>query len=267
MYSLLWSEHCAYKHSKKLLRTLPTEGPSVVMGPGENAGAVDIGDGLVCAFKVESHNHPSAVEPFQGAATGVGGILQRHLRDRRATDRGARLAALWRDDQPTALGIYSIGLSPASATTATRSAYPRSGARSTSRRPYEQNCLVNAMALGIAQPRAARDERRRRRRQRGAPVRRFHRPRRDRRRVGPRLGRVGRRRRQATDRPGRRSFRGEEADGVLPGAAGARPARLLAGPWRRRPDILGFGDGLQGRGGDRHRRGPGASAGGGHGAV
>ena len=76
MYSLLWSEHCAYKHSKKLLRTLPTEGEHVVMGPGENAGAVDAGDGLVCAFKVESHNHPSAVEPFQGAATGVGGILR-----------------------------------------------------------------------------------------------------------------------------------------------------------------------------------------------
>ncbi|HOU93784.1 MAG TPA: AIR synthase related protein, partial [Polyangiaceae bacterium] len=76
MFSLLWSEHCAYKHSKKLLRTLPTEGPSVVMGPGENAGAVDVGDGLTIAFKVESHNHPSAVEPFQGAATGVGGILR-----------------------------------------------------------------------------------------------------------------------------------------------------------------------------------------------
>src|SRR5271165_2425706 len=76
MYSLLWSEHCAYKHSRKLLRTLPTEGPFVVMGPGENAGAVDVGSGLVCAFKVESHNHPSAVEPFQGAATGVGGILR-----------------------------------------------------------------------------------------------------------------------------------------------------------------------------------------------
>src|SRR6266851_975788 len=76
MYSLLWSEHCAYKHSKKLLRTLPTEGEHVVMGPGENAGAVDVGGGLACAFKVESHNHPSAVEPFQGAATGVGGILR-----------------------------------------------------------------------------------------------------------------------------------------------------------------------------------------------
>ena len=76
MFSLMWSEHCAYKHSKPLLRTLPTEGPRVVMGPGENAGAVDLGDGVSCAFKVESHNHPSAVEPFQGAATGVGGILR-----------------------------------------------------------------------------------------------------------------------------------------------------------------------------------------------
>src|SRR5207244_3448116 len=86
MYSLLWSEHCAYKHSKKLLRTLPSSGPHVVVGPGENAGAVDVGGGLACAFKVESHNHPSAVEPFQGAATGVGGIL----RDIFALGAGAR---------------------------------------------------------------------------------------------------------------------------------------------------------------------------------
>src|SRR5215210_1320469 len=76
VFSLMWSEHCAYKHSKKLLRSLPTEGPRLALGPGENAGAVDVGDGWVVAFKVESHNHPSAVEPFQGAATGVGGILR-----------------------------------------------------------------------------------------------------------------------------------------------------------------------------------------------
>jgi len=76
MFSLLWSEHCAYKHSRKLLGKLPTEGERVVMGPGENAGAVDVGKGYAVAFKVESHNHPSAVEPFQGAATGVGGILR-----------------------------------------------------------------------------------------------------------------------------------------------------------------------------------------------
>ena len=76
MFGAMWSEHCAYKHSKKLLRTLPTQGARVALGPGENAGAVDLGDGLLCAFKVESHNHPSAVEPYQGAATGVGGILR-----------------------------------------------------------------------------------------------------------------------------------------------------------------------------------------------
>ena len=76
MFGAMWSEHCAYKHSRRLLKTLPTTGPRVAIGPGENAGAVDLGDGLLCVFKVESHNHPSAVEPFQGAATGVGGILR-----------------------------------------------------------------------------------------------------------------------------------------------------------------------------------------------
>ncbi|HET7677649.1 MAG TPA: phosphoribosylformylglycinamidine synthase subunit PurL, partial [Candidatus Limnocylindrales bacterium] len=76
MFSVMWSEHCSYKSSKPLLRTLPTSGPGVVAGPGENAGVVSIGDGLAVAFKLESHNHPSAVEPYQGAATGVGGILR-----------------------------------------------------------------------------------------------------------------------------------------------------------------------------------------------
>jgi phosphoribosylformylglycinamidine synthase II len=76
MFGAMWSEHCAYKHSRKLLRRLPSSGPTVAVGPGENAGAVDLGGGLLCVFKVESHNHPSAVEPYQGAATGVGGILR-----------------------------------------------------------------------------------------------------------------------------------------------------------------------------------------------
>ncbi|HEU4448655.1 MAG TPA: phosphoribosylformylglycinamidine synthase subunit PurL [Gaiellaceae bacterium] len=76
VFSLLWSEHCGYKHSALLLRRFPTEGPAVLQGPGENAGVVDLGGGEACAFKVESHNHPSAVEPYQGAATGVGGILR-----------------------------------------------------------------------------------------------------------------------------------------------------------------------------------------------
>ncbi len=74
--SALWSEHCSYKHSRPLLRTLPTRGPQVLQGPGENAGVISVGDGLAVAFKIESHNHPSAVEPYQGAATGVGGILR-----------------------------------------------------------------------------------------------------------------------------------------------------------------------------------------------
>ncbi len=76
LFSVMWSEHCSYKSSKKHLRTLPTEGSRVVQGPGENAGAVDIGDGLAAVFKIESHNHPSFIEPYQGAATGVGGILR-----------------------------------------------------------------------------------------------------------------------------------------------------------------------------------------------
>lgn len=76
MFSALWSEHCAYKHSRHLLKTLPTEGDAVLQGPGENAGIIDCGDGFHVAFKVESHNHPTYVEPFQGAATGVGGILR-----------------------------------------------------------------------------------------------------------------------------------------------------------------------------------------------
>src|SRR5580658_6996848 len=76
IFSVMWSEHCSYKSSRVHLRRLPTKAKQVIQGPGENAGVVDIGDGLCAAFKIESHNHPSYVEPFQGAATGVGGILR-----------------------------------------------------------------------------------------------------------------------------------------------------------------------------------------------
>ena len=145
----MWSEHCGYKHSRRLLRTLPTEGPRVVMGPGENAGAVDVGGGLACAFKVESHNHPSAVEPFQGAATGVGGIL----RDVFAV--GARPIAILdslRFGEPAAsprsrylleravAGIGHYGNSIGVATV---------GGEIYFEPAYEQNCLVNAMCLGL----------------------------------------------------------------------------------------------------------------------
>jgi len=76
IFSVMWSEHCSYKSSRVHLRTLPTEGPQVLQGPGENAGAIDIGGGLAAVFKIESHNHPSFIEPYQGAATGVGGIIR-----------------------------------------------------------------------------------------------------------------------------------------------------------------------------------------------
>src|SRR5438270_2677378 len=150
MYSLLWSEHCAYKHSKRLLRGLPTEGPHVVMGPGENAGAVDVGDGLVCAFKVESHNHPSAVEPFQGAATGVGGIL----RDIFAI--GARPIAVLdslRFGEPAGSARVRYLLDGAVSGIAhygNSIGVPTVGGEVYFEGPYEQNCLVNAMALGLA---------------------------------------------------------------------------------------------------------------------
>jgi phosphoribosylformylglycinamidine synthase subunit PurL len=150
MFSLLWSEHCAYKHSKKLLRTLPTEGPRVVMGPGENAGAVDVGGGLAIAFKVESHNHPSAVEPFQGAATGVGGILRdifaigarpiAVLDSLRFGEPSSERSRYLLDHAVAGIGHYgnSIGV-------------PTVGGEVYFEGPYETNCLVNAMALGMAE--------------------------------------------------------------------------------------------------------------------
>src|SRR6202453_2074044 len=76
IFSVMWSEHCSYKSSRVHLKRLPTRSKRVLQGPGENAGIIDVGDGWACAFKIESHNHPSYIEPFQGAATGVGGILR-----------------------------------------------------------------------------------------------------------------------------------------------------------------------------------------------
>ena len=149
MYSLMWSEHCAYKHSKKLLRTLPTEGEHVIVGPGENAGAVDVGGGLACAFKVESHNHPSAVEPFQGAATGVGGIL----RDIFAL--GARpiavLDSLRFGEPASARSRYLLeGAVSGIAHYGNSIGVPTVGGEVYFEAPYEHNCLINAMALGLA---------------------------------------------------------------------------------------------------------------------
>jgi len=149
MFSLLWSEHCAYKHSRKLLRRLPTEGERVVMGPGENAGAVDIGSGYAAAFKVESHNHPSAVEPFQGAATGVGGILRdvfalgarpiAVLDSLRFGELDSERSRYLLDGAVRGIAAYgnSIGV-------------PTVGGEIYFEAPYENNCLVNAMCVGLA---------------------------------------------------------------------------------------------------------------------
>ncbi len=96
IFSVMWSEHCSYKSSRVHLKRLPTRSKLVLQGPGENAGIVDIGDRWACAFKIESHNHPSFIEPFQGAATGVGGIL-REIFNGRAAGGGDGFAALRAD--------------------------------------------------------------------------------------------------------------------------------------------------------------------------
>jgi phosphoribosylformylglycinamidine synthase subunit PurL len=149
MFSLLWSEHCAYKHSRKLLRRLPTEGERVVMGPGENAGAVDVGNGYAVAFKVESHNHPSAVEPFEGAATGVGGILRdvfaigarpiAILDSLRFGELDSARSRHLLDGAVRGIGHYGNSIGVATV-----------GGEIYFEEPYEHNCLVNAMCLGLA---------------------------------------------------------------------------------------------------------------------
>ena len=149
MFSLLWSEHCAYKHSRKLLGQLPTAGERVLMGPGENAGAVAVGNGYAIAFKVESHNHPSAVEPFQGAATGVGGILRdvfaigarpiAILDSLRFGELDSARSRHLLDGAVRGIGHYgnSIGVATVGGEVYFEDA-------------YEHNCLVNAMCIGIA---------------------------------------------------------------------------------------------------------------------
>src|SRR6266568_2385895 len=143
VFSLLWSEHCGYKHSALLLRRLPSSSGRVLQGPGENAGVIDLGDGEAVAFKVESHNHPSAVEPFQGAATGVGGIL------RDIVAMGARPIALLdglRFAEPdhhfsrAVAGIGHYGNSVGVATVGGEAVFDEA---------YRDNCLVNAMCVGL----------------------------------------------------------------------------------------------------------------------
>jgi phosphoribosylformylglycinamidine synthase subunit PurL len=148
VFSLLWSEHCAYKHSRRLLAAFPTAGERVLQGPGENAGVIDVGDGLAVALKVESHNHPSAVEPFQGAATGVGGIL------RDIFAMGARPIAILDSLRFGELGserqrhlfarvVEGVGHYGNCVGVA------NVGGEVEFEAAYEHNCLVNAMCVGV----------------------------------------------------------------------------------------------------------------------
>jgi phosphoribosylformylglycinamidine synthase subunit PurL len=150
IFSAMWNEHCSYKSSKVHLRTLPTKAPWVIQGPGENAGVIDIGDGLACVFKMESHNHPSYIEPYQGATTGVGGIL------RDVFTMGARPIAC--------LNALSFGAPGHPKTRALVSGVvagiggygnsfgvPTVGGEVRFHTRYDGNCLVNAMAVGIAE--------------------------------------------------------------------------------------------------------------------
>ena len=143
VFSLLWSEHCGYKHSALLLKRLPSGGARVLQGPGENAGVLDLGDGLAVTFKAESHNHPSAVEPFQGAATGVGGIL------RDIIAMGARPIALLdglrfgAPDDHFSRAVGGIGAYGNSV------GVPNVGGEVVFDDVYASNCLVNAMCVGL----------------------------------------------------------------------------------------------------------------------
>jgi phosphoribosylformylglycinamidine synthase len=149
IFSAMWNEHCSYKSSKKWLRTLPTAGPRVICGPGENAGVVDIGDGLAVIFKMESHNHPSYIEPYQGAATGVGGIL------RDVFTMGARpVAALnalrfGAPDHPKTRHLVA-GVVAGIGGYGNSFGVPTVGGEVNFHRGYNGNILVNAFAAGIA---------------------------------------------------------------------------------------------------------------------
>ncbi len=148
IFSAMWSEHCGYKNSKRLLRLLPTEAPWVIQGPGENAGVIDVGEGYALAFKIESHNHPSAVEPYQGAATGVGGIL------RDIFTMGARpvavLDSLRFGDLDSARVRYLFGGVVAGVGDYGNCiGVPNIGGEVVFDRGYEDNPIVNAMCLGL----------------------------------------------------------------------------------------------------------------------
>ena len=246
IFSVMWSEHCSYKSSKRWLKTLPTEGPQVICGPGENAGVVDIGDGQAVIFKMESHNHPSFIEPYQGAATGVGGILRdvftmgaRPVANMNALRFGSPDHAKTRhlvSGVVAGIGGYGncIGV-------------PTVGGETEFHPAYNGNILVNAMTVGLADTdrifySAASGV--------GSPV--VY--------VGSKTGRDGIHgatmasadfsegsEEKRPDGAGRRPVHRRTADRSLPGADGDRCHHRHPGYGRRRPHLLLCGDGRQGR--------------------
>ena len=244
MFSVMWSEHCSYKSSRPLLRTLPTgaTGDALLAGPGENAGVVSIGDGLAVAFKIESHNHPSAVEPYQGAATGVGGIL------RDIFTMGARpiavLDALRFGDPSSARTRHLVdGVVRGVGGYGNCVGVPTVGGELVFDPSYEGNPLVNVMAIGLLEERlltraaapgpgnlvvlfgstTGRDGI-------GGASR-------------PRVSDVRRRRPlEAAERPGRRPVRGEAPDRGVARADRARARRGAPGPRRRRDHLRDLRD-------------------------
>ena len=232
----MWSEHCSYKSSRVHLKTLPTTGPRVVQGPGENAGAVDIGDGLAAVFKIESHNHPSFIEPYQGAATGVGGII------RDIFTMGARPMALLNAlrfgslDTPLARRIFE-GVVAGIGGYGNSIGIPTVGGEIVFDEVYAGNPLVNVLCLGLARHDEIIKGAGHRRRQPRLLRRRQDRPRRHPRRhhgVGRVRRRVGR---KAPGGAGRRSLHGEAPDGGVPGSDEDRRAGRHPGHGRGRPDL------------------------------
>src|ERR1044071_8589221 len=150
IFSVMWSEHCSYKSSRVHLKKLPTEAPWVIQGPGENAGVIDIGDGDAAIFKMESHNHPSYIEPYQGAATGVGGIL------RDVFTMGARPIAnmdalrFGRPDHPKTRHLLA-GVVAGIGGYGNCVGVPTVGGEVNFHSAYDGNILVNAMTVGLAQ--------------------------------------------------------------------------------------------------------------------
>ncbi|HLE21940.1 MAG TPA: AIR synthase related protein, partial [Vicinamibacteria bacterium] len=149
LFSVMWSEHCSYKSSRMHLKRLPTKGKRVLQGPGENAGVVDLGYGLAAVFKIESHNHPSFIEPFQGAATGVGGII------RDVFTMGARPVALMNSLRFGPLSVPKNrslleGVVAGIASYGNSTGIPTVGGEVAFEECYNLNPLVNAFCLGIA---------------------------------------------------------------------------------------------------------------------